>query len=31
MIADRWGVSQAEVTRRYPCDELVATPILQAW
>ncbi len=31
MIGDRWGVTDAEVTRRYPCDDLVRTPVLQAW
>ncbi|WP_375498266.1 polyketide cyclase [uncultured Jatrophihabitans sp.] len=31
MLGDRWGVSDAEVARRYPCDEFVADPVLQAW
>jgi hypothetical protein len=31
MIADRWGVTDAEVSRRYPCDDLVENPALQAW
>lgn len=31
MIGDRWGVSAAEVTRRYPCDDLVVRPTLEAW
>ena len=31
MIGDRWGVSAAEVDRRYPCDELVTAPALEAW
>jgi hypothetical protein len=31
MITDRWGVSEAEVARRYPCDDLVPAPVLQAW
>ena len=31
MIGDRWGVSAAEVSRRYPCDELVARPALELW
>ena len=31
MIGDRWGVTQAETTRRYPCDDLVSDPVLQAW
>ncbi|MBF4163754.1 polyketide cyclase [Nocardioides acrostichi] len=31
MLADRWGVTDAEVTRRYPCDTLVPSPALAAW
>ncbi len=31
MIGDRWGVTQAEVERRYPCDELLPTPGVQLW
>ena len=31
MIGDRWGVSDSEVSRPYPCDEFVASPALQAW
>jgi hypothetical protein len=31
MIADRWGVTDAEVARHYPCDDLVAAPVLQLW
>jgi hypothetical protein len=31
MIADRWGVTAAEAARHYPCDDVVATPVLQAW
>jgi hypothetical protein len=31
MIGDRWGVTEGEVLRSYPCDELVASPVLQAW
>lgn len=31
MIGDRWGVTQLETTRRYPCDDFVADPVLQAW
>jgi hypothetical protein len=31
MIGDRWGVSDHEVSRSYPCDEFVASPALQAW
>jgi hypothetical protein len=31
VIGDRWGVTDAEVARRYPCDEVVPAPGLQAW
>ena len=31
MIGDRWGVTRAETTRPYPCDDLVPDPVLQAW
>ncbi len=31
MIADRWGVSDEEVARRYPCDDLVPAAALRAW
>ena len=31
MIGERWGVTDAEVRRRYPCDDLVATPAIQLW
>src|SRR5690242_21628331 len=31
MIGDRWGVSDAEISRRYPCDEFLRAPALQAW
>ncbi len=31
MIADRWGVTQAETERRYPCDDFVPDPAWQAW
>jgi hypothetical protein len=31
VIGDRWGVTDAEVTRHYPCDDYVASPVLQAW
>ena len=31
MIGDRWGVSDSETLRSYPCDEFVASPALQAW
>jgi len=31
VIGDRWGVSDGEVARRYPCDEFVREPVLRAW
>jgi hypothetical protein len=31
VIGDRWGVTDDEVGRRYPCDDIVASPVLQAW
>ncbi|HEY3736582.1 MAG TPA: hypothetical protein VGL26_03995 [Jatrophihabitans sp.] len=31
MIGDRWGVTDEEVRRHYPCDDLVTAPVLQAW
>ncbi len=31
MIGDRWGVTPAETSRRYPCDEVVPDPVLQLW
>ncbi len=31
MIGDRWGVSEGETLRRYPCDDFVTSPVLQAW
>lgn len=31
MIADRWGVSDAEVALRFGCDELLDAPVLAAW
>ena len=31
MIGDRWGVTESEVNRSYPCDEFVATPAVRAW
>jgi hypothetical protein len=27
----RWGVTDAEVARRYPCDDLVPAPVLELW
>ncbi|GLY76545.1 hypothetical protein [Actinoallomurus iriomotensis] len=31
MIGDRWGVSESETLRSYPCDDFVTSPVLQAW
>jgi hypothetical protein len=31
VIGDRWGVSEDEVRRAYPCDDLLTAPGLQAW
>ena len=31
MLADRWGVTDAETRRPYPCDEFVASAALEAW
>jgi hypothetical protein len=31
VIGDRWGVTDAEVVRTYPCDDFVPAPALQAW
>lgn len=31
MIGDRWGVSDKEVARHYPCDEFISKPTLRLW
>ena len=31
MIGARWGVSERETLRSYPCDGFAASPLLQAW
>ena len=31
MVGDRWGVTQAEIARRYPCDDLVPDAGFRAW
>lgn len=31
MLGDRWGVTDAETSARYPCDDLVPRPTLRAW
>ncbi len=31
MLGDRWGVTESETLRPYPCDDLVVSPTVQAW
>jgi hypothetical protein len=31
MIGERWGVTEQEVARRYPCDGLLPEPTLEVW
>jgi len=31
VIGDRWGVTDAEVARRYPCDAVVPRPTRELW
>ena len=31
VIGERWGVTDDEVTRRYPCDDLVPAAVVQLW
>ena len=31
MIGDRWGVSDSQTLRSYPCDDFVASPTVQMW
>jgi hypothetical protein len=31
VIGDRWGVSDEDTARGYPCDDFVDSPTLQAW
>ena len=31
MIGDRWGVTDAETRRHFPCDDFVPDPAWQAW
>jgi hypothetical protein len=31
MIGDRWGVTDSEMSRSYPCDDFVVAPALLAW
>lgn len=31
MIGERWGVTDGEVARHYPCDDLVPAPVISLW
>ena len=31
VLGQRWGVTDDDVARHYPCDDLVPTPALQVW
>jgi len=31
VIGDRWGVTEAETQRHFPCDDVVPSPVLAAW
>jgi hypothetical protein len=31
VVGDRWGVTNGEISRSYPCDDFVVSPALQAW
>jgi hypothetical protein len=31
MIGDRWGVTDSDVSRSFPCDDFVVSPSLTAW
>lgn len=31
MLGDRWGVRDDETSRRFPCDDFVDAPALEAW
>jgi hypothetical protein len=31
VIGARWGVSEGEMLRSYPCDDFVVSPVLRAW
>ncbi|MFF5986615.1 polyketide cyclase [Prauserella flavalba] len=31
MLGDRWGVTDRDVARSYPCDDHVSSPALRAW
>jgi hypothetical protein len=31
VLGERWGVTDAEVARRYPCDDTVPAPAVELW
>ena len=31
MFGERWGVTEEEVARHYPCDDVVPTPTISLW
>jgi hypothetical protein len=31
VIGDRWGVTAADLARRYPCDDVVTAPAVELW
>lgn len=31
VIGERWGVTDQEVARRYPCDDVVPSPAIELW
>ncbi|HLY33782.1 MAG TPA: hypothetical protein VKQ07_04560 [Jatrophihabitantaceae bacterium] len=31
MIGDRWGVTEAETQRHFPCDDVVPSPVLASY
>jgi hypothetical protein len=31
VIGDRWGVTDSEISRSYPCDDFVVAPVLRLW
>jgi hypothetical protein len=31
MLGERWGVTSQEVARRYPCDDVLTSPVLELW
>lgn len=31
MLGGRWGVTDQDVVRRYPCDDIVSSPAVQLW